>query len=1093
MADPFTAIGTTAAVIDLTKLAWKIVSTAYSCYASGAQASAEDESLEDVIRALRQILDANIGMEMPVRLNDMESTENIDKLRCRCRVIGQEILEILHKSKVGKANSLRAAIKVSLKSIWTEEKIAKLRSELDSITAQLTVHLQVIARTETGRKLDLVLKTAKREEEEVRHQRQLLDSLRLGQGVCLDTLGDLHRLFILPVDESKQKAILDALKFDGMDSRFGSVFSDIQDTFQWSLESQQPGPSSRDDNPADSDSVTLRDWLATGSGVFHISGKMGSGKSTLMKYIVQEPETQRLLDTWAGPERSLVMATFFFCKPGSPLQRNLEGLFRSLLHAVLSQVPDLISIIFPQHWQHSPTPQPWQTVPEIVLRSCEIKEAFHRLTERKSGESGMLKKHCFCFFIDGLDEFHNPEQMLTHRQLANMLLSWTRENPENIKICASSREWEPFMQVFEPKLRLRLHLLTAGDMRQTVVSLLEQHDRFTAWPERERDELVRDIVGCANGVYLWLRWALQDLWTALDQKQDAAYLRRRLDVLPQEVDDFFREILKSIPRQDRREAWSIFAVVKQCHAFSDPLQPTVLECSYLGELENMGRGFWRCPEDSARRIQELQRMDSFRERIKTLCRDLVQVNDAGSTDIDDTLGFTHRAIAELFDQDNLLMVGDQAMHRFFQAFDLPTRLIQLSMLLVSEVDNWFKLRVALRAVPGRCLHAIDILKQGHQPHHFEQLCVLERTVQAQQLRFYPDIVSETNLQGYFHGFARQGLFSVLAMACGQDFLEFVKWHPDTCTPHNDMQEERTKTAMLLRYMIEHGAHRNAANTLHYLLRDAGFNPNSPLEGWRWCSPWQDFVYSHLMLGESYKRNDSWPAIWQASWRTALVFLECDADPDILFRIEKGAVDSDSDGMFPDDDTPTLHGIFRKEEGAHDAQLGQMSRPSGPHIRYGNGTPAQRVSVLEKVRAAKHCPPGAIISFRDYVEYCKPPDMERILRLIDRNLKSRSDRSSVRELLARSDEHKARSKAVVAQTTSATADTPDPEASQSVEGIKTEITVPHAAAEEKPAVQFGNCLLSWRGVSLSSGRKAWLLLFLTGCLAAWLIAALYRVG
>jgi ABC-type glutathione transport system ATPase component len=44
------------------------------------------------------------------------------------------------------------------------------------------------------------------------------------------------------------------------------------------------------------------DWLATGGGVFHVSGKLGSGKSTLMKFLLKHPRTKSELLEWSGTD-----------------------------------------------------------------------------------------------------------------------------------------------------------------------------------------------------------------------------------------------------------------------------------------------------------------------------------------------------------------------------------------------------------------------------------------------------------------------------------------------------------------------------------------------------------------------------------------------------------------------------------------------------------------------------------------------------------------------------------------------------------------------------------------------------------------------
>lgn len=41
-------------------------------------------------------------------------------------------------------------------------------------------------------------------------------------------------------------------------------------------------------------------WLSTGNDIFHITGKLGSGKSTLMKFLCEHKRTKEELQKWAG-------------------------------------------------------------------------------------------------------------------------------------------------------------------------------------------------------------------------------------------------------------------------------------------------------------------------------------------------------------------------------------------------------------------------------------------------------------------------------------------------------------------------------------------------------------------------------------------------------------------------------------------------------------------------------------------------------------------------------------------------------------------------------------------------------------------------
>ena len=46
--------------------------------------------------------------------------------------------------------------------------------------------------------------------------------------------------------------------------------------------------------------TVLTDWLSEGEEILHISGKLGSGKSTLIKFLWNHPATDAALRKWAG-------------------------------------------------------------------------------------------------------------------------------------------------------------------------------------------------------------------------------------------------------------------------------------------------------------------------------------------------------------------------------------------------------------------------------------------------------------------------------------------------------------------------------------------------------------------------------------------------------------------------------------------------------------------------------------------------------------------------------------------------------------------------------------------------------------------------
>lgn len=123
----------------------------------------------------------------------------------------------------------------------------------------------------------------------------------------------------LAVSKVVQDKLLEALRFEKMESRFDNIEEAHAETFKWIL--GDGTSSSRMIQTVDMDdpwSTNLlihlmveeplrreiqkqfTDWLSTGNEIFHTSGKPGAGKSTLMKYFAESDDVKGYLNTWAG-------------------------------------------------------------------------------------------------------------------------------------------------------------------------------------------------------------------------------------------------------------------------------------------------------------------------------------------------------------------------------------------------------------------------------------------------------------------------------------------------------------------------------------------------------------------------------------------------------------------------------------------------------------------------------------------------------------------------------------------------------------------------------------------------------------------------
>ncbi len=133
-------------------------------------------------------------------------------------------------------------------------------------------------------------------------------------------------------------------------------------------------------------------WLEGDLALYWITGKPGSGKSTLMKYLHNDPRIPALLQHWSG-ELSLTIAGFFFWNSETEVQMSKLGLLQTLLHYAIGNDCKLIPTLFPERWRS------YMLLGGSLYHwsMSELLRAFKILISDSS--------RAFFFLIDGLDEF----------------------------------------------------------------------------------------------------------------------------------------------------------------------------------------------------------------------------------------------------------------------------------------------------------------------------------------------------------------------------------------------------------------------------------------------------------------------------------------------------------------------------------------------------------------------------------------------------------------------------------------------------------------------------------------------------------------
>lgn len=444
-------------------------------------------------------------------------------------------------------------------------------------------------------------------------------------------------------DVAKEHKILDSLWFQTLKARQRKVTTAYDKTFDWIFT-----PTSQTSVPKCS-TIAFPVWLKSGTGIFWIAGKAGSGKSTLMKYLISHQATESNLLAWANGAK-FATASFFFWNAGNHMQKSQEGLLQSLLYEVLRKCPELVQVVCPNRWDWADRDFAMNGTWDLV----ELSETMNRLAHKKS----MSAK--FCFFIDGLDEYDG-----FHADIVNILGILTQS--ANIKVCLSSRPWNIFEDAYGRHTERRFYLqdMTRGDIEYYATRSLESHMTFMflSSDKVQCRELIQEIAKKSQGVFLWVFLVVRSLCEGLTDGDSILTLRARLDLVPSDLEEFFRHILESVDGIHRKS---------MARSFQEALRateaPQLLGFSFLDE-----------PDPDFALSLEVREMDqteissrstSMRRRVNAWCKGLLEIpSEASLTDYwGPRVEFLHRTVRDFLEtKDMQLMLAHYIDDNTFNA------------------------------------------------------------------------------------------------------------------------------------------------------------------------------------------------------------------------------------------------------------------------------------------------------------------------------------------------------------------------------------------------------------------------------------------
>lgn len=354
-------------------------------------------------------------------------------------------------------------------------------------------------------------------------------------------------------DHAACERLLESLKCENMNLRLNEIQERHNATFEWIFSEDPEAPY-----------TSLPHWLEADQGIYWISGKAGSGKSTFMKFLCDDSRTHLSLQDWHD---GTMILSFFFWKSGSAVQRSSKGLLTSLLYQLLQQDARIGRrlLIHSPHLKQKHANADWsdKEATDFLL---------HALT---------MAEWPVCIFLDRLDEFDEDEGCGKLLDIIDRLTSSKHGVP--LKICVSSRPEPELRRKLERFPNLRLQDLTKHDMKICANDILQEA------PAERLPELVKIVLDKADGVFLWVHYALRSLVRGLSQHDDWDELEERLKALPSKIEELYHDMWRRLNEDHviyRKEAAQYFHIVMelehpsifQVMTASDPLlQKNLLE------------------------------------------------------------------------------------------------------------------------------------------------------------------------------------------------------------------------------------------------------------------------------------------------------------------------------------------------------------------------------------------------------------------------------------------------------------------------------------------------------------------------------------
>jgi ankyrin repeat protein len=369
----------------------------------------------------------------------------------------------------------------------------------------------------------------------------------------------------------------------------------------------------------------FKEWARQNRGLLWIKGNPGTGKSTIMKYALQEMSPDK-----SAIQSKLIVLSFFFHGRGSTLQHTPLGFYRSILHQILDNVPSALSDLVTN-----------------FRKNCEAKGRpgekwdWHEAELRAFLESSIpkiLEYYSIRVFVDALDESGEIAAVELVKEFQNLILRYPNTSGSVFSICFSCRRY-PIID-FKGGEEICIDQENSEDISTYIQSRLP----------KEKDQIVETIIQRASNSFQWARLVVDRVEQMRRNGKKEKMIKEEILRIPPDLNNFYREILEGISEEERPEVlnliqWILFA--KRPLSLDELRFATAIEpCLPYASLQ-------QCEDEGILAENE----DEMEKRVKSISRGLAEIQ---LHDDNPVVQFIHQSVNDFLFDDGLQILSGES-------------------------------------------------------------------------------------------------------------------------------------------------------------------------------------------------------------------------------------------------------------------------------------------------------------------------------------------------------------------------------------------------------------------------------------------------